>query len=156
MGLEKIQIDRIKEILEKTLKDYSLFVNYELIKWDIQEISTPTKVVEYNFTFTSEKINRWLFIRIQDFFTYQNLTILINQVNEKKISNIDVKNYFISELKNNKIKQRMTFKSISETTLEDKIKKAFQYVMQNIDEDLKKVFEGKIWIEMPIDWGTYK
>lgn len=156
MGLEKIQIDSMGKILESILKSDILFFDYILISKNIQKINTPSKIVEFDFTFSSEKNNRWFFIRIQDFFSHQKLIIMLNQLNEKKNVNIDIQSFFISKLKNNTIKQKMIFKSTSEVELKNQLERIFEYLIENSDNQLKEIINGELWIDMPFDWSDYK
>jgi len=156
MGLEKIQPDMISKLLQNVLKSYAVFFNYTLVRCDVRKSNTPTKTTNYDFTYVSEKNNRWLFIRVQDFFTHQNLIILINKLTNKRNVNIDVKNYFISELNDKNVKQKLIFKSNTEDNLEIALKKIFGHLMKHADGTLKKVLLGEIWIDMPMDWGDYK
>lgn len=156
MGLENINIDKIGAILEGILKCYNLFFDYTLVNKGIQKISSPTKIIEYDFTFISEKTNRWLFIRIQDFLSHQKLIIFINQLNDKKNVNLDIQNFYISELKNNTIKQKLIFKSKSEVELKKDLESIFKYLIDNSNEQLKGIITGKTWVDMPFDWGDYK
>ena len=105
MGLRKIDIHIIGNILEVIIRSLPLFSSYELIKKDIQDLSSPTKVTNYDFVFISEKYNRWLFVRLSDFFKHQNMVIWINELINKKHTNIDLSSYFISKLNNKTIKQ---------------------------------------------------
>ena len=58
MGLRKIEIDTIGNIIEAIIKSLPLFSNYKLVKKDIQELSSPTEVINYDFVFISAKYNR--------------------------------------------------------------------------------------------------
>uniref|UniRef100_UPI00404A0C8A hypothetical protein n=1 Tax=Flavobacterium sp. TaxID=239 RepID=UPI00404A0C8A len=156
MGLEKIHLDNIGTILERILKSYTIFFDFSLINKGTQKINSPTKITEYDFTFISENYDRWLFIRIQDFFAHQKLIIFLNQLNVKKNINLDIESFFISELKNNTVKQKLIFKSKSEVELEKHLESIFKYLNDNSNEQLKEIIKGKTWINMPFDWGDYK
>tara|TARA_R110000796_G_scaffold250788_3_gene380599 strand:- start:133 stop:603 length:471 start_codon:yes stop_codon:yes gene_type:complete len=156
MGLRKIEIDTIGNIIEAIIKSLPLFSNYKLVKKDIQELSSPTEVINYDFVFISAKYNRWMFVRLQDFFKHQNLVIWINELINKKNTNIDLGNYFISELNNKKIKQQLFFKIHSENDLKNKLECAFRNINEQMDDKLKKVLMGELWINTPLDWGDYK
>ncbi len=156
MGLEKIHIDKIGAILERILKSYAIFFDFSLINKSNQKINSPTKITEYDFVFISEENNRWLFIRLQDFFSHQKLILLINQLDDKKSVNLNIQNFYISELKNNTIKQKLIFKSKSEVELKNHLQHIFKYLMDNLNEQLKEIIAGKIWIDIPFDWGDYK
>jgi hypothetical protein len=156
MGLRKIEIELIGNILEVIIKSLPLFSSFELIKKDIQEISSPTKITNYDFVFISKKYNRWLFVRLQDFYNYQGIVIWINELIKKKNTNIDLENYFISKLNNKTIKQKLIFKVNSENDLKDGLKKIFEYINEHMDNSLKKIIMGESWIDMPVDWGDYK
>lgn len=156
MGLRKIDIHIIGGILEVIIKSLPLFSSYELIKKDIQDLSSPTKVTNYDFVFISEKYNRWLFVRLSDFFKHQNMVIRINELINKKHTNIDLSSYFISELNNKTIKQKLVFKVNSENDLKDELEKTFKYIDEQMDVKLKKAVLGELWIDMPFDWGDYK
>lgn len=156
MGLNKIEIEVIGNILRIVIKSLPLFSSYKLIRKDIQELSSPTKVTNYDFVFISEKYNRWLFVRLQDFFKHQNLVIWINELIDKKNTNIDFENYFISLLNNKAIKQKLIFKINSESDLKSELGRIFLYINEHMDDKLKKVVTGELWIDMPVDWGDYK
>ncbi|MDZ4756973.1 MAG: hypothetical protein SGJ10_02385 [Bacteroidota bacterium] len=156
MGIEKLNIDLIGRLLERILSFNILFNDYILSTKNIQKNNNPVKVTEYDFVFVSDIKNRWMFIRIEDFFTYQKLIIWINQINDKKPINFDVLSYFLSELDLKNIKQKMIFKAKSEIELEKIIESIFEFIVNNSDEKLKGIFEGKIWIDTPFDWGDYK
>jgi hypothetical protein len=156
MGLEKIHIDNMGTILERILKSHTVFFDFLLINKNVRKINSPTKIIEYDFTFISEINNRWLFVRIQDFFSHQKLVILINQLGDKKNINIDIQNFFISELGNKTIKQKLIFKSKSQDELERELESIFKYIMANANEKLKEIITGKVWIDVPFDWGDYK
>lgn len=156
MGLRKIDIHIIGNILEVIIRSLPLFSSYELIKKDIQDLSSPTKVTNYDFVFISEKYNRWLFVRLSDFFKHQNMVIWINELINKKHTNIDLSSYFISKLNNKTIKQKLVFKVNSENDLKDELEKTFKYINEQMDDKLKKVVLGELWIDMPVDWGDYK
>ena len=119
-------------------------------------MSSPTKVTNYDFVFISEKYNRWLFVRLSDFFKHQNMVIWINELINKKHTNIDLSSYFISKLNNKTIKQKLVFKVNSENDLKDELEKTFKYINEQMDDKLKKVVLGELWIDMPVDWGDYK
>ena len=97
-----------------------------------------------------------MFVRLQDFFKHQNLVIWINELINKKNTNIDLGNYFISELNNKKIKQQLFFKIHSENDLKNKLECAFRNINEQMDDKLKKVLMGELWINTPLDWGDYK
>ena len=156
MGLRKIDIHIIGNILEVIIRSLPLFSSYELIKKDIQDLSSPTKVTNYDFVFISEKYNRWLFVRLSDFFKHQNMVIWINELINKKHTNIDLSSYFISKLNNKTIKQKLVFKVNSENDLKDELEKTFKQINEQMDDKLKKVVLGELWIDMPVDWGDYK
>jgi hypothetical protein len=156
MGLEKIRTDNIGEILERILKSYTIFFDFFLIQKNTQKINSPTKITEYDFTFISENHDRWLFIRIQDFFTHQKLIIFLNQLNFKKNINLDIESFFISELKNNTVKQKLIFKSKSEVELENHLQQIFKYLVDNSNKQLDEIITGKIWVDIPFGWGDYK
>ncbi len=156
MELEKINLDIIGEILVRILKSYALFFDYTLIQRNIQKVNSPTKIINFDFTFISEKNDRWLFVRIQDFYSYQKLIIFINKLADKESSNLDIQNFYVSELKNNTIKQKLIFKYKSDIELEKNLGSIFKYLIDNSNEKLKEIITGKMWIDMPIDWGDYK
>jgi len=156
MGIKKLNIDLIGRLLERILSLNILFKDYILSNKNVQKINGPVKVTEYDFVFVSENKNRWIFIRIEDFFTYQKLIIWVNQKIDKKPINFDVQGYFISELDLKNIKQKMIFKAKTEIELEKIIEGIFKFIVNNSDEKLKGIFEGKIWIDTPFDWGDYK
>ena len=156
MEIEKLNIDLIGGLLESTLNSNILFKEYKLSTKNKQKITGPVKVTEYDFVFISDIKNRWLFIRIEDFFSYQKLIIWINLLNDKKPVNFDVQSYFITELNLKNIKQNMIFKAKSEIELEEILKSIFEFIIKNSDENLKEILEGNIWIDTPFDWLDYK
>lgn len=156
MGIEKIGIDLMAQILERVLKSHSLFSDYLLISQNIQKITNPTKIIENDFIFVSEKCDRWLFIGIQDFSSHQKLIIKLNQLNAKKNINLDIQEFYVSFLKNNTVKQKMIFKSTSGIELESHLENIFKYLISTSNAELIKIIKGEIWIDMPIDWGNYK
>lgn len=156
MSLKNININSIGKVLEMVLKSEILFSEYTLNSENIQESTSPTKFTQYDFQFISEKYDRWLFIRIKDFFSHQEIVILINYLKFKKSININVKEYFISMLNKKNVKQKMIFKSNSEEELFSKLKPLFDFLVNNLDDNLRRVILGEKWIDMPMDWGEYK
>lgn len=156
MGLEKIRIEFIGDILEVIIKSLPLFSSYKLINKDIQKLSSPTKVSNYNFIFYSLSSHRELYVQIQDFFKFQKITFWIRNELDVKSNRLNLLNYFISELNNRSIKQKLVFKITTENDLEKSLKKIFEYLAICSDDKLKEVIRGKIWIDTPFDWGEYK
>lgn len=156
MGLENVNVDLIEQILKKVMKSHEIFLNYKLVKVHTQKISSPTKIVEYNFSFISEEKERQILIRINDFYNYQNLVVWITNLESQFLNKIDVKLYFLEFLKNKGIKQQLIFKSKSEIELDEYLKHIFKYLLCNCDEQFREIINGKKWIEMPFDWGDYK
>lgn len=157
MGLEKTNIDSIGRILELIMKSFNIFSNYVLENRNIQKLNSPTKVTNYNFSFISKIYNREIYIRISDYYKHQNLLVWIRNISANNLSEkIDLELYFLGRLSNNNIKQKMIFKAKSEIELGKDIESIFEFIVNNSDEKLKGIFEGKIWIDTPFDWGDYK
>jgi hypothetical protein len=157
MSLKKINIDIIASIIEKVLKSFSLFQDYSLVKEDIQILSSPTKITNYNYSLISKLHYREIYVRISDYYYHQKLTIWIRNISNLDLfEKIDVELYFLGYLNNKSIKQKMIFSVESEKELEKELEKIFQYTIEHMDEKLKKTFKGELWIEMPHDWGDYK
>lgn len=154
--MEKFNIDVIGTYLEKIFSSNFFFKNYKLSTKNVQKINSPKKLTQYDLAFVYENKNRWLFIRIEDLFTYQKLIIWVNQIRDIKAVNFDVESYFISELNLKNISQKLTFNAKSEIELENILENILEFIVNNSDEKLKRVFEGKIWIDTSFDWGDYK
>ena len=151
-----ISVDTFGGILSNNIRNNDLFSEYVLISKKKNKIKSPNIITQYDFILISEKANRWLFIRIADNFKNAEMKIWINKLHDKKPVNISFKDYFISEIRNMKIKQVLIFKYQSENELNKKIERALTFISENADDLLKKILEGKGWFDMPFDWHNYK
>jgi len=47
-------------------------------------------------------------------------------------------------------------KAKTEQELSDFLSSIFEYLVQHMDDKLKDLLLGEIWIDMPFDWHDYK
>ena len=98
MSLNNINIKDLEISINEVIKDSDLFDGYELLEQRNIKIKTPRVIYQYDNIYVNELKNRWLFIRIQDYFKYQRIIIWINKLIDKDVSNLDIENYFIENL----------------------------------------------------------
>ena len=156
MSLNKINIEKITQTIENIINSFPVFSNYKLIKCEVSDEKSPIKITNYDFLFTSELDNRWFFFRIQDCYNYQKLILWLNKLNDKNNVNFDIYAYFIKELDDKSIKQRIVLKVDSIEKLHDQLMNAMQYIVEKMDNNVKNVLLGTTWIDMEFNWGDYK
>lgn len=138
------------------IKNSNLFDGYELFEQRSVEIKSPTVIFQYDNIYINKLKNRWLFLRIEDYFKNQRIIIWINKLQDKDVSNLDVENYFIKNLNKNKIKQKMIFSVDKLDDFQKTFRDIVQFIEDNSDEVLKNIFNGSLWIKQNFDWNGYK
>lgn len=156
MSIAKIGTDDIANVIIKVTNESSLLKGYLFAEKRIQNISLPTKVTQYDFTFVSELKDRWLLVRIEDYSSYQQLIIWLNTFKIKEAVNLDVQSYFKRELKVKNIKKKMIFKAHLKSDLEIRMTSVLSFIEKNSDVIFTDILDGKRWIEIPFDWGNYR
>ena len=155
MVLKKISEKSIYNIVEKSISHNSLFTDYILEDYKIRKLKSPTLVKQYNFYLKSTKFNRKVQIRINDYHKNQNLEIWIDKMDDSNLNRFNVKYHFLN-LKINTIKQKLKFKCSSENDLYRSVDGILNFINENADIKLIKIFKGEDWVDMPFDWGEYK
>jgi hypothetical protein len=153
----EIQLEKIEEILSRILSFHPLFFGFKLIKKNIEKKHfRDTLFINYNFEFISEIKKRNITIVIQDSRTSQTVWFWIKNLENENTTPLSISDFFIKCLKNNAIKQILIFKCKSELEFEENLSVIIDYIVNKSDDQLKKVIEGKVWIEIPFDWSDYK
>jgi uncharacterized ubiquitin-like protein YukD len=156
MGLNSINIKDLTISINEVIKNSNLFDGYELFEQRSVEIKSPTVIFQYDNIYINKLKNRWLFLRIEDYFKNQRIIIWINKLEDKDVSNLDVENYFIKNLNKNKIKQKMIFSVDKLDDFQKTFRDIVQFIEDNSDEVLKNIFNGSLWIKQNFDWNGYK
>ena len=156
MGLNSINIKDLTISINEVIKNSNLFDGYELFEQRSVEIKSPTVIFQYDNIYINKLKNRWLFLRIEDYFKNQRIVIWINKFQDKDVSNLDVENYFIKNLNKNKIKQKMIFSVDKLDDFQKTFRDIVQFIEDNSDEVLKNIFNGSLWIKQNFDWNGYK
>ncbi len=143
-------------ILINILKSDIILQNYTFKESIVRKLSYPTKINEYSFFFFSKEAEREIDIKLLDYFSYQKIIVWIRNIGDLETEKIDIEQYYISFLKLNKTKHVLVFKSNTEKQLEFNMKKIFQYLTNNGNDNIKAVLSGNAWINMPYDWEPYK
>ncbi len=156
MGLNSINIKDLTISINEVIKNSNLFDGYELFEQRSVEIKSPTVIFQYDNIYINKLKNRWLFLRIEDYFKNQRIIIWINKLQDKDVSNLDVENYFIKNLNKNKIKQKMIFSVDKLDDFQKTFRDIVQFIEDNSDEVLKNIFNGSLWIKQNFDWNGYK
>ena len=156
MSSNNINIKDLEISINEVIKDSDLFDGYELLEQRNIKIKTPRVIYQYDNIYVNELKNRWLFIRIQDYFKYQRIIIWINKLIDKDVSNLDIENYFIENLNKNQIKQKMIFSVDKLEDFQRRFGNSIQFIEDNSDDTLRNIFNGNIWIKQNFDWNGYK
>ncbi len=156
MGLNSINIKDLTISINEVIKNSNLFDGYELFEQRGVEIKSPMVIFQYDNIYINKLKNRWLFLRIEDYFKNQRIIIWINKLEDKDVSNLDVENYFIKNLNKNKIKQKMIFSVDKLDDFQKTFRDIVQFIEDNSDEVLKNIFNGSLWIKQNFDWNGYK
>lgn len=141
-------------IIKKIIYLNDIFVNYSLIKWDINKLLAER--IDYDFILESDKYNRWMLFRISDFGKYQKVVIWLNFLDVPKAANFDLQVYFYSNLNIHNVEQRLRFGSAKTHDFAEGLQYVLNYIMSKLDLNGKLIFEGKYWIDFPFDWHEYK
>lgn len=141
-------------IIKQIIYTNGLFVNYSLIKWNINKLLAER--IDYDFILESDKDNRWMLFRISDFGKYQKVVIWLNFLDVPKAANFDLQVYFYSYLNIHNVEQRLRFESITMHDFAKGLHNVLNYIMSKLDLKGKLIFEGKYWIDSPFDWHEYK
>ena len=84
MGLNSINIKDLTISINEVIKNSNLFDGYELFEQRSVEIKSPTVIFQYDNIYINKLKNRWLFLRIEDYFKNQRIIIWINCSRRKK------------------------------------------------------------------------
>ena len=144
------KINAIKQIIYR----HELFKDYTLKNWDIKDLLS--KHSDYDFFLESNTCNRWMLFRISNFVRHHKVIIWLNLLETPQAANFDLQTYFYDNLKDYSIENRLSFNSLSICEFLEKLKYALDYIISNLDEIGKSIFEGKYWIDFPFDWHEYK
>lgn len=155
MSLAKISEESIYNAVKKSIVESPLLTDYILEDYVIRKLKNPTSVTQHNFYLKSSAFNRKVQIRINDFYKNQNLEIWIDKLDDSNLNRFNVKYHFLN-LKINTIRQKLKFKCDSENDLNRSVYGILNFIYENADLKLRKIFKGKDWIDMPFDWGEYK
>ena len=68
MGLNSINIKDLTISINEVIKKSNLFDGYELFEQRSVEIKSPTVIFQYDNIYINKLKNRWLFLRIEDYF----------------------------------------------------------------------------------------
>ena len=156
MSLNNINIKDLEISINEVVKVSNLFDGYELLKQRNIKIKAPRVIYQYDNIYVNELKNRWLFIRIEDYFKNQRIIIWINKLIDKDVSNLDIENYFIENLNKNQIKQKMIFSVDKLDDFQRRFGNSIQFIEDNSDDTLKNIFNGNLWIKQNFDWNGYK
>ncbi len=142
--------------MEGTIKNYELFDTYEVKRSDEMTVRSPIIKTNYDLVFESKLYDRWLFIRIEDYYKYQKLVIWFNKLMHPEPVNFSLERYFAGneDLNNNEIKWVINVKTKED--LVDKIRAVIDVIEQQNLGKVKDIIKGQSWIDLPFDWEGYK
>ena len=154
MDTSKIDIGIIIEAFEKSMKTDPVFETYNFEKYEIQNLSNPTKIVRYIFKFISNE--RQVIFHLNDFYSHITISAFVRNLKDISSNKFDIELYCIGELKNKTIKQKLIFRFNTVEDLKKNIGRTIDFLIKSMDEKLKKIILGEDWIDMPFEWGNYK
>jgi hypothetical protein len=156
MSLKNINNKTVLKLMESTIKNYELFDTYEVKRSDEKTVKSPIIRTNYDLVLESKLYDRWLFIRIEDFYKYQKLVIWFNKLWYPEPVNFSLERYFAGNENLNKSEIKWVIKIKTKENLVDKIRAIIDVIEQQNLEKVKDIIKGQSWIDLPFDWEGYK
>ncbi len=144
------KINSMKQIIYR----HELFKNYILKNWRVNKFSSV--YCDYDFLLESNTYNRWMLFRVSDFDKHHKVIIWLNLLDSPQAANFDLQTYFYNNLNIHNIENKLSFNSLSICEFLEKLKYVLDYIINNLDEIGKSIFDGRYWIDFPFDWHEYK
>lgn len=144
------------KIIRNELETFPIFSGYSTQRQEIQKIKSPVVATFYDTTLESKIADRWLFVRVEDFYKYQKVIIWVNFLNNRRSVNFDIERYLVEHLQIKNINQELVFKSKTDDGFKEMFKGVLEFISENIDEKVRLLLSGQFWLDMPFDWQGYK
>lgn len=156
MSLKKINSKTVLSLMESAIKNHDFFATYVVKRSNVIVVKSPLNKTNYDLVFESRLYDRWLFLRIEDYYKYQILVIWLNKLEHPELVNFNLERYFAGCENLNCGKDIWVVKIKTEKDLVHYIKVVIDVIEQQNLERVKDIIKGQSWIDLPFDWEGYK